>query len=481
MSPGRCLSNSRGIMFMEATYYNDTLHSYMIIPCPPEAETTGYQYRMLEMNRIEGILPCGIRHIDGAGFLYYETTGRQSLTALYEGRKIPGSELFKLLKTLDRVSGTLSEYLLDEQHLVLTEDQIFYDISSGKYCFTYYPGEVVSPGVFRFLAQSIDGKEKQAAAAAYRLYAAAEDSRQVLRQAVKEEAAQKDLPRPWEKVLEDQPERNGIYGKNGPVYEIDERYSGKTASEPGGRQDGGKLPDEEEAAVPGRRDSNLQKEREGDAPSPQNGKKQLVIRILLIIILLAGAGGLIAVQLLVYISQRERRLCIAGSILLLISAFLIIAEMVLRHRELKRKRREEEAYRKPSYSESDEKDLPVFGTGGAEDYRLSGDEAGNTVRFSEQETIGRLYGRDRGSRIDLRTLPVTVGKAQAYVDTVLPDPSVSRVHARIYKGEEGGILIRDLNSTNGTFINGTRLEPNEKKRVQRGDEVRFGNMEFEYR
>ena len=96
---------------MNATYYKDTMHSYMIIPCPPEAETTGYQYRMLEMNRIEGILPCGLRHIDGESFLYYETTGRQSLSALYEGRKIPGAELFRLLEALYEVSGTLSEYL----------------------------------------------------------------------------------------------------------------------------------------------------------------------------------------------------------------------------------------------------------------------------------------------------------------------------------------------------------------------------------
>ena len=50
---------------MKVTYYKDTMRSYMIIPCPPEAGTTGYQYRMLEMNRIEGILPCGLRHIDG--------------------------------------------------------------------------------------------------------------------------------------------------------------------------------------------------------------------------------------------------------------------------------------------------------------------------------------------------------------------------------------------------------------------------------
>ena len=73
---------------MKATYYKDTMHSYMIIPCPPEAETAGYQYRMLEMNRIDGILRCGLRHIDGRGLLYYDATGKQSLKGLYEGRKI---------------------------------------------------------------------------------------------------------------------------------------------------------------------------------------------------------------------------------------------------------------------------------------------------------------------------------------------------------------------------------------------------------
>ena len=443
---------------MKATDKKDTMRSYMIIPCPPEAGTTGYQYRMLEMNRIEGILPCGLRHIDGESFLYYETTGKQSLSALYEGRRIPGTELFGLLEALNDVSGTLSGYLLDEQNLVLTGEQIFYDLSSGKYFFTYYPGEVVEPDVFRFLADGIDGTDKRAAAAAYRLCASVGADRQALREVIRKEVSQRDTPKPWE-IETEEPAEDCTAKSESPDFDSSGHHTLRTAAKP-------------------ERNTEYRQSRD---PEPELGKKQFVFRILLIVLLLAGAGGLFAVQLLVYISQRERRLCIAGSILLLVSACLIIAETVLRVRESRRKRREDEQSRNPSYLESDEKDLPVFGTGKAEDYRLVDEETGNTVRFSEQETIGRLYGRDRGSRIDLRTLPTTVGKAQAYVDVVLPDPSVSRVHARIYKGEEGCIEIRDLDSTNGTFINGTRLEPNEKKRVHRGDEVRFGNMEYEYR
>ena len=291
---------------MKVTYYKDTMRSYMIIPCPPEAGTTGYQYRMLEMNRIEGILPCGLRHIDGESFLYYETTGKQSLSALYEGRGIPGAELFRLLEALSDMSGTLSEYLLDEQHLVLTADQIFYDLSSGKYSFTYYPGEVISPDVFRFLADGIDGADKSAAAAAYRLCAAAGGDRQALRESVREAVSQKNTPKPWEIETEPSSGRH-TQETNHEDFDRPDRYTTKTGTEA---------------------DTEPSKSREPDRSIGSFGKKQLVFRILLILLLLSGAGGLIAVQLLVYISQRERRLCIAGSILLLVSACLIIAETV---------------------------------------------------------------------------------------------------------------------------------------------------------
>ena len=461
---------------MKATYYKDTMHSYMIIPCPPEAETAGYQYRMLEMNRIDGILRCGLRHIDGRGLLYYDTTGKQSLKGLYEGRKISGTELFKLLEMMDRVSGSLSKYLLDEQHLVLTGDQIFYDFSSGQYCFTYYPGEIVKPDVFRFLADSIDGKDKKAAAAAYRLCSVSGDDRQALREAVREEAAMKDAVPPWETAADKLREESALRGAESELPDREAPNGGY-----GGRRHRKQNPS------PGAGDSPQELPEKRKAPGKtagsktESGRKGMVIRILLIAVLIAGAAGLFAVQLLVYISQRERRLCIAGSILLTICACLITAETIIRVRKKHKEQKEEESRREPVYSESDEADLPLFRAGTDEDFRLSSEEAGNTVRFSEQEMIGRLYGRDRGNRIDLRTLPLTIGKAQAYSDVVLADPSVSRVHARIYKGEDGCIEIRDLDSTNGTYINGEKLDPNEKRRVQRGDEVRFGNVEYEYR
>ena len=484
---------------MEATYYKDTMRSYMIIPCPPEAETEGYQYRMLEMNRIDGLLSCGLRYIDGERFLYYDITGKQSMRGLYEGRKIRGEELFHLLREIERVSGSLAGYLLDEQHLVLTAEQIFYDFGTGNYYFTYYPGTVTEPEIFRFLAEEIEGSDKRAAAAAYRLCALAGGDRQALREAIRSEAVQK-AGRDMYGTDRYGTATGGTEGRRSSSGAEETRQlagagndgrSAYTKDRKGGGMGGGARASvrkrEKHLFRRDRRESFIVKETAVDlSPGEKEetgrsfGKKQIALRVFLIVILLAGAGGLIAAPFFVYLSDREGRLCIAGTILLAAAAGLLTAELILKVLRERKLRRENDGNREPVYSESDEKDMPLYGAEGRGGYRLR-ENAAETVRFTEQDATGRLYGRERGSRIDLWSLPVTVGKAAAHVDVVLTDPSVSRVHARIYKGEGGAIEIRDLNSTNGTWINGVRLSPNEKGRVQRGDEVRFGGVEYEYR
>ncbi|MFJ6616359.1 FHA domain-containing protein [Kitasatospora sp. NPDC091335] len=57
----------------------------------------------------------------------------------------------------------------------------------------------------------------------------------------------------------------------------------------------------------------------------------------------------------------------------------------------------------------------------------------------------------------------------------LHDASVSRHHAEL-RHEAGGWMLYDLGSTNGTHVNGRRIAGG--VRVQPGDQVRFGNLEF---
>ena len=68
---------------------------------------------------------------------------------------------------------------------------------------------------------------------------------------------------------------------------------------------------------------------------------------------------------------------------------------------------------------------------------------------------------------------VVIGRDPSGSSHVVVDPSVSREHARL-SVEGGELCVEDLGSTNGTFINGRRLESGERARVTDGDELELG-------
>lgn len=63
---------------------------------------------------------------------------------------------------------------------------------------------------------------------------------------------------------------------------------------------------------------------------------------------------------------------------------------------------------------------------------------------------------------------ISIGRNPAN-QLVLASQSVSSYHAQIYF-EHGRYMLEDLNSTNGTFMNGIRID---RKSLQPGDEIRI--------
>ena len=70
-----------------------------------------------------------------------------------------------------------------------------------------------------------------------------------------------------------------------------------------------------------------------------------------------------------------------------------------------------------------------------------------------------------------------LGKLQNAADVVIPGSTVSRIHARIRHKEEG-YFLSDLNSRNGTSVNGRMLEANEEYLLQDQDEVDFAQARY---
>lgn len=119
----------------------------------------------------------------------------------------------------------------------------------------------------------------------------------------------------------------------------------------------------------------------------------------------------------------------------------------------------------------------------AEETEYLEEDYGRTIYIeqkAEEQGIRKLYTPDGRVIARLEKDVFVIGKQKEEVDLVLEDDTISRLHARICK-EEDIIYLEDLNSTNGTFKNGLRLQPYEKRRLEEGDEVRFGKLLFVYR
>ena len=70
-----------------------------------------------------------------------------------------------------------------------------------------------------------------------------------------------------------------------------------------------------------------------------------------------------------------------------------------------------------------------------------------------------------------------MGKMEQAADAVIPVDTVSRVHARIRKKDDGYYLA-DLNSRNGTSVNGRMLKPEEEYLLQNEDQVDFAKARY---
>jgi Protein of unknown function (DUF3662)/FHA domain len=84
-----------------------------------------------------------------------------------------------------------------------------------------------------------------------------------------------------------------------------------------------------------------------------------------------------------------------------------------------------------------------------------------------------LPGHPGMPRVSLVSSPVRVGRADDN-DLVLADPEVSRHHARLELDGQGWRAI-DLGSTNGTWVNGVRLNA---ATIAAGDELAFGSFRY---
>ena len=81
-----------------------------------------------------------------------------------------------------------------------------------------------------------------------------------------------------------------------------------------------------------------------------------------------------------------------------------------------------------------------------------------------------IYGHDMGRRIQVSTEPLIIGRSPQ-CEVQIDQESVSRNHCRV-RYHEGEFRVRDLDSTNGTYVNDDLVEA--EGRLRHGDQLKVG-------
>ena len=89
--------------------------------------------------------------------------------------------------------------------------------------------------------------------------------------------------------------------------------------------------------------------------------------------------------------------------------------------------------------------------------------------------VQRSPSLDEGDEFPLNSAPVTVGRGGQNDLVLNGDEFASARHARI-EARSDGVWVQDLDSTNGTYVNGGRVVG--AQRVKAGDVLRVGETDL---
>ncbi len=84
---------------------------------------------------------------------------------------------------------------------------------------------------------------------------------------------------------------------------------------------------------------------------------------------------------------------------------------------------------------------------------------------------------EEGRRIELDSSPLTVGRGGPNDVQLVGDEYASAKHLRI-EPRMDGVWVEDIGSTNGTYVNGARID--RPRRLTPGDVVRVGETDLRY-
>ncbi len=493
---------------MKSEYKRDLNHNYLILTGEDVIDTDSYQVRMIVANAVPDLLQCRIQGMDGKFMVYYDVTSRHSITALFEDKKLGIEELQVILGGFIQIMEEMSEYLLNPCQLILQPEYIYMDAEKKNVRFCYLPGfhgeiQKQFQNLAEYFLPKLDHEDGKAVMLGYGVYRRAlEDSfhlEHIKEELYKVRESKESDFMDYEKKRIQQPEKIDSV-KEEQQKELWESGSWERESSANSEKKTEKRRNTKKNKTEKTKYSKIWKSVAGFAG----------VLLILLGITMGMAGGylprigtevllgivllLMSLGMLGYISykkmygKRRKEAGTEGKIQSIDVRYNGQKETMRQAYEADemKSRKEEAADGRENITENRNQDSMISEKmpetmGRRKKTEEVSEGFGETVVLSSGAVKGpaTLVSREPGelATIYLEQDITVIGKLETAADVVINMSTVSRIHAKIRKKDEEYYLT-DLNSRNGTSVNGQMLKTGEDYLLKDEDEVDFAQARY---
>ncbi len=482
--------------------------SYLVAVLPGGAGLVDYQVKMLENNSITNLLDVRTYQQDGEVHVCYNVTSRLALSQVFTRQKMQKEEFITLLSGLVDCCRELPEYQLPARGILMDEDYIFVKTGSFEPRFVFLPiytEESGIDGLCRFVQKMILDS---------RIASTRDDFVQRMLELVNTpgltleqlEQSLKAMRPAASKPSKPQPVVQPVIQPKLPEFEPPVQPASPAPSAPS-------VPERKDVPKPKGKNKHGAAQKQPSKEKKSGSSKSSILfialqGIIVLVMALAVKSG--------FLMSEDGSLNISYLFGLLIAAagidFVVYRELFVNKKEKKPqkkgKKQTQKAEKKirstdkPAEAEPAKKEYvpvaaPVAPPLSQADYPVPAyipvpsaaeqEEDFDTVILDNEPGEGldahlEYFENGLAVRIHLTREVTRVGSWKQAADHVLNSRKVSKAHAEFVRSG-GQYFVRDLNSTNGTYLNGDpqRIVSNQNILLHDGDRVRLADIELVFK
>ncbi len=403
---------------MKTEYVRELRENYLQIT---GINCNDYGMKMLAGQEIQGFLNMTERKINGESRFLYKISSLISMEDNFLNKNITYSDFESIIRSFLDVFEAIENHLMDYNGIILDPEMIFLDISTKKWYFVYLAGEEKSfyediKSLFEYIIKNVNHKDSRAVTMAYGIY---------------------------KRMCEENFNPRDLFD-----IETTEKEEGEIIKE--------------------------QKVIETVIPEvvPEE-VEELDMKKIYISYGVIGLYGIAVLYTFMSIFFTRIRVWGWGSGVYVVLLIMLAAlgyfgyNWYIKNKSLFVKLSTKEV-QVPFVKENVRVIVP----------RENGEEENLTVLLQEDDKGHTLKWREEAGEksYDINSMVTIVGSAFDRADCVISQKGISRIHARI-TSEGDKYFIKDMNSTNGTRVNGRELACYELCELKSNDRIELGNLE----